>query len=188
MKCLRAIVFLLSAIVFLSLNAEAFPAKIVSGQMLFGGTEFGTPNYQTYTRFDLMVQTRMPRRNYRFLAEQPFSVYLNHPIQPNGDYKYSVVMPYGPMQMIINNQLYSPVWYEDCIWKIEGSAQTPLVTPDSPLVITVNAPFTMSGKSLTFGAYSLGFKTSGKGNAALKFQKDGTKYFLREANYVFSEN
>jgi hypothetical protein len=188
MKCVRATLCLLAAIVFISSGAQAFPAKIVSGQMLLSGTAYGTPDYQTYLRFDLTARTKIPRRDYRFLAEQTFSVYLNHPVQPNGAYKYTVIMPYAPMQMRINDQAFAPVWYAECVWNIESSAETPVVTPVSPLIVTIDAPFTMSGNSLTYGAYTLGAKTSGKGTVALRFQKDSTKYFLREANYVFSEN
>lgn len=188
MKSFRAIVFLLSAIIFLSLSANAFPAKIVSGEMFLGGTAYGTPDYQTYIRFSLLARNLAPRRDYRMNGLQVYSVYLNHPVQPSGDYDYRVVMPYGPQSLAINNQPIYPVWFEDCVWDIKSSAQTPQITPDSPQIITTSSPFTISGSSAFFGADNSFFRIKGSGTAELRFERIGTKYFFREAVYRFSEN
>lgn len=178
----------MAAIVFHSSSVFAFPGKIVAGEMILGGSSYDTPNYQTYIRFSLTAQNRMPRREYRMTAEQAFSVYLNHPIQPNGNYEYDLVMPYGPQSLLINNVLFAPVWFEDCSWQITGFAQTPEANANSPQFVFVNSTFTMRGRSVFFGANNSAFKTGGSGNLELKFEKINNKYYFLQARYIFSEN
>ncbi len=188
MKTFRAIVFLLSAIISFSTETTALPAKITAGQILLGGTAYGTSDYQTYIRFSLTARTPSPQRDYFMNGLQAYSVYLNHPIQPDGDYDYRLVMPYGPQNLSINSRAIFPVWFEDCIWNIKSNAQTPLVTANSPQFVTTNSPFSISGSSIFFGADNSSFRVKGSGNAELKFEKIGTKYYFREARYIFGEN
>lgn len=180
---------LLSAVFFLFFaKADALPVKIVSGELFIGGTSYNTPDYQTYLRFYLVGQTRMPQRNYIMSAEQINAVYLDHPIQPSGDYEYKSGMPYHGSSFTVNEAMYFPVWYVGCVWKIQSSALTPGVTANSPQFITVNAPFTMSGSSNFYGSYSTGFRVKGQGTSELKFEKIGTKYYLLQARYTFTDN
>lgn len=176
------------SLLFLSAGAMALPAKITSGQMLLGGTAFGTPDYQTYLRFDMSARTEMPRRVYRFDAEQAYSVFLDHPSQPNGEFEYAVVLPYGPQRISVNGQLYFPVWYGDGKWRIRTSAVTPEATPDSPQFLDVFAAFSMSGSAVTVGAFNTGLRISGVGTVRMRFEKIRGKYYVREALYAFGDS
>ena len=188
MKTFRAIVFLLSAFICFSLKTDAYPAKIVAGEMLLGGTAYGTADYQTFIDFSLTAHKPSPRIEYRMRGFQEYSVYLDHPVQPNGAYDYRVRMPYGPQSLLINGRAIFPVWFEDCVWNIRSSAQTPSVTPNSPQFITTVAPFLITGSSLFFGGDNSNFRIKGTGNAEIKFEKIGNKYYFREARYVFGAN
>ena len=130
----------------------------------------------------------MPKRDYILTAEQINSVFLDHPVRPKGVYDYKVGMPYHGSAFYINNELFSPVWYAECVWRIHSSIETPIGSADSPQFIIVSAPFTMNGSSEFFGAYSTGFRISGQGTSELKFEKMGAKYYLLEARYLFSNN
>ncbi|HQU86095.1 MAG TPA: hypothetical protein PKY59_23410 [Pyrinomonadaceae bacterium] len=167
---------------------SATSAKIVSGEIVLGGSGYGSPDYQTYASLILNVKRQNPQRDYRMSALQVYSVYLNHPIQPNGDFSYRVVMPYGPQSLSINGVSFYPVFYEDCKWTIRSSAITPKATPDSPQFVTVNSPFTMQGLSLLSGANISNFKFYGSGNARIIFEKARPEeYYFREATYTFTE-
>jgi len=180
---------LLSAVFFLFFaKADALPVNIVSGELFIGGTSYNTPDYQTYLRFYLVGQTRMPQRNYIMSAEQINAVYLDHPIQPSGDYEYKSGMPYHGSSFKVNDVMFFPVWYVGCVWKIQSSALTPEATANSPQFMTINASFTMSGSSNFYGAYSTGFRVKGQGTSELKFEKIGRKYYLLEARYTFTDN
>ncbi len=187
MKILFRFVFL-SAVFFLFFStAGAIPVKIASGQLFIGGAAYDTPNYQNYLRFYMVGQTRVPKRNYIMAAEQENAVSMDHPAQPNGDYEYKVRMPYHASSFSVNDDLFYPVWYGECVWRIQSFAKTPAATADSPQFTIVNAPFTMNGSSNFFGAYSTGFRLSGRGTAELKFEKINTKYYVREARYIFTD-
>ena len=180
---------LLSAVTFLLFSkADALPVNIVSGEIFIGGTSYQTPNYQTYLRFYLLGQTRVPQRSYAMSAEQINAVYLDHPVQPSGNYEYKVGMPYHGSSFKVNDELIFPVWYSACVWKIQSSVQTPEATANSPQFMTINAPFTFGGSSNFYGAYSTGFRVKGHGTSELKFEKIGRKYFLFEARYTFTDN
>ena len=188
MKKLFSILFLFSAIISFSTGIKAFPAKIVSGQLFIGGSSFGTPGYQTYLRFELFAESRMPKRDYILTGEQINSVYLDHPIQPKGIYDYKVGMPFHGSAFYINSVLFAPVWYADCVWRINSSIETPTGSVNSPQFVIVSAPFTMTGTSEFYGAYSTGFRIRGQGTSELKFEKMGAKYYLLEARYLFTDN
>jgi len=189
MKKISLLICSLMLISLISLNAEAAPLKVTSGQMIFGGSAYGSPDYQTYARFSMNFKRRNPLRNYQLDALQVYSVYLNHPIQPNGDFTYNVVMPYGPQSLSVNGVNFYPVFYEDCKWTIKTSAVTPTATPDSPQFVTVNSTFTISGLSAFAGANSSVFKFTGGGTVNFIFQKTRPEeYHFREANYVFTDN
>jgi hypothetical protein len=113
---------------------------------------------------------------------------LDHPAQPDGEFDYFVKMPPHGSPLYINSELFSPVWYAGCIWRIHSSAQLLTGTPDSPQFITVRTPFTIDGSTEFFGAYTSGFRIIGQGTAELKFEKNGAKYFILEARYTFSDN
>lgn len=176
------------AVSMFSLNIFALPAKIVSGQILIGGTSFGTNDHQKYLRFLLIARAQMPRRDFIMDAEQPYSEYLGHPIQPNGDYEYQLVMPHGGQRLRINDESFFPVWYAESVWKLKSSVMTPAASPDSPPFVFVEAPFSMSGSTVLYGNYRTGFKISGKGTVRIKFEKINNKYYLLEALYNFGEN
>ncbi len=129
----------------------------------------------------------MPRREYRMLAEQQYSVFLNFPPRPNGKFDYRVVMPYGPQSLRINNEAFTPVWYGDSEWKIQSEMTTPYVTIDSPPLLIVSAPFSMSGSSMLLGAYNIGFKTLGHGTLQVRFENLAGKYYMRDAQYTFGD-
>ncbi|HVE58401.1 MAG TPA: hypothetical protein VNB22_16330 [Pyrinomonadaceae bacterium] len=188
MKILFRFALLSAFFLFLFAKAEAIPVNIVSGELFIGGTSYNTPDYQTYLRFYLVGQTRVPKRNYIMSVEQADAVYLNHPVQPSGDYEYRVGMPYHGSSFTVNDELFFPVWYSACVWKIQSSALTPEATANSPQFMTVNAPFTMNGSSNFYGAYSTGFRLKGQGTSELKFEKIGGKYFLLQARYTFTSN
>ena len=179
---------ILPAVVILSFSAaQAFRVEIVSGELFIGGSAYQTPTYQNYLRFYLVGQTRAPQRNYVMDVEQLNAVYLDHPVQPEGDYEYKVGMPYHGKLLKINDESYFPVWYVACVWKINSSIITPEATPSSPQFLTVSAPFTMNGSSNFNGAYSTGFRIRGQGTTELKFEKIELKYYLREARYTFTD-
>ena len=179
---------ILSAVVFLSFSAsQAYRVEIVSGELFIGGSAYQTPNYQNYLRFYLVGQTRAPQRNYIMNVEQLNAVYLDHPVQPDGDYEYRVGMPYHGGSFQINDDNFFPVWYTACVWKINSSIVTPEATPNSPQFLIVSAPFTMHGSSNFNGAYSTGFRIKGQGTTELKFEKIELKYYLREARYKFTD-
>jgi len=188
MKMLFRPVMLSAFCVLLFAKADALPVNIVSGELFIGGTSYNTPDYQTYLRFQLVGQTRMPKSNYLMSAEQADAVYLDHPVQPSGNYEYKVGMPYHGSSFTINDELFFPVWYAACVWKIQSSALTPEATADSPQFVTINAPFTMNGSSNLNGAYSTGFRIKGHGTSELKFEKTGGRYFLLQARYTFTNN
>lgn len=189
MKKVSLLICSLMLIFLISFDVKTAPLKITSGQMIFGGSAYGSPDYQTYSRFSMNFRRKNPVRNYQLDAVQAFSVYLNHPIQPNGDFTYNVVMPYGPQSLAVNGVNFYPVFYEDCKWTIKTSAVTPKATPDSPQFVTVNSTFTMSGLSAFAGANSSVFKFTGSGTVNFLFQKTRPEeYHFREANYIFSED
>jgi hypothetical protein len=185
MKKFCFISFLFWAIGFFSLNTSALPTRIVSGQILIGGTSFGTNDHQKYLRFLLIARVEMPRRDFIMDAEQPFSEYLGHPVQPNGDYEYQLVMPHGGQRLRINDESFFPVWYAESVWRMKSSVVTPTASSDSPQFVFVEAPFTMSGSTVTYGNYRTGFKSLGKGTVRIKFEKINNKYYLLEALYNF---
>lgn len=187
MKKLSLVFLLWSLTLVLFVEVRANQAKIVSGAIFFGGTSYGTPDYQTFLRFTLDAKNRAPYRNLQLDAVQPYSVYLNHPVQPNGNFEFSVVMPYGPQSLKINNVPFYPVWYGDSKWTIYSTAQTPEATAASPQFVTVNTPFRMAGSSAIIGANTSYFKVKGDGNANIVFEKIRDKYYFLEANYVFTE-
>lgn len=168
--------------------AGARPVNFTGGYVLLSGTDYGTNAYQTYLRFDLAASARMPRRTLRFLAEQPYSVFLNFPEQPHGPIEYSLVMPYAPQQMQIDGEYHTPVWYGDSVWKFSSSIMTPAATAESPLLSIVEAPFTMAGSTVLFGSYNSGFKTVGHGTLQVQFQKVATKYYMRDAYFAFGDS
>lgn len=156
-----------------------------SGRILLGGSAYGTPDYQTYIDFDISGRSTNPNRQLTFSANLPFSVYLDHPVQPQGDFVYTVVMPYNPNQLSINGEPRYPVWFNETTWTIRSSAVTPEATGSSPAVITITSPFTMSGVTRAYGAYPLALRTRGSGTATIRFEKIEGRYFFREAEYTF---
>ncbi len=183
---LRFVVLLAVSFLLLS-KVSALPVRIVSGELFVGGSSYGTRGYQTYQRFYLVGKLRMPQKEFIMQAEQIDNVFLNHPAQPDGDFTYRVGMPPHGSALYINDELFSPVWLAGCFWKIKSTAQLIVGTPDSPQFIIVNAPFSMDGSTEFFGAYTSGFRIKGQGMAELKFQKVGTKYYIFEARYTFTE-
>jgi hypothetical protein len=180
---------LLSAVFFLLFaKAEAIPVKIVSGELFIGGTSYNTRDYQTYLRFYLVGQARVPQRNYIMSSEQADNVYLDHPVQPSGDYEYKVRMPYHGSSFKVNDEIFFPVWYSACVWKIQSSAITPEATANSPQFMTISEPFMMTGSSNFYGEYSTGFRIKGQGTSELKFEKVAGKYYLLQARYTFTDN
>ena len=178
---------ILSALfLLLASGARALPVEMVAGEILIGGGGYGAPDYQTFLGFNMVGQTRAPKRNYLMTAQAPESVYLDHPVQPAGEYEYQVRMPYHASQFAVDDAVFYPVWYSGCVWKLRSNIQTPEVTTNSPQFLTVSAPFTLAGSSNFYGAYSTGFRLKGRGTAELKFEKVGTKYFVREARYIFT--
>lgn len=165
--------------------AKANTTKIISGQIFISGTSYDTANYQTYLAFDFHGIRQNPRINYQFFGQQNFSVYQDHPVNPDGPYKFSVEMPYSPDGILIDDQLRSPVWYSDCDWEIQSSIVTPLVTEGSPKFIYAQAPFSMKGRMIIYGAASIAIKVRGFGTSDLKFEKIGERYYLLEARYFF---
>lgn len=187
MKNLLRLIFLSVVIFSLFSKAEAIPVRLASGELFIGGSAFGTPGYQNYLRFYIVGKIRVPQRSYIMQAEQRDAVYLNHPVRPEGDYDYRVGMPHHGGVFGVNDDYFFPVWY-DCVWNIQSSVQTPVATADSPQFTFVNAPFTMDGSSNFLGAYSIGFRIKGQGVSELRFEKIGTKYYVREARYIFTIN
>ncbi len=169
-------------------TAAARPVNFTSGYVLLSGTDYGTNAYQTYLRFDLSASARMPRRTLRFLAEQPYSVFLNFPEQPQGAFEYNLVMPYAPQQMQIDGEFHTPVWYGDSVWKFSSSVVTPAATAESPMLTIVSAPFTMAGSTVVFGSYNCGIKSLGHGTLQVQFQKIATKYYMRDAYFAFGDS
>jgi hypothetical protein len=167
---------------------RALPVKIESGSLLIGGTQFDTPDYQTYLEFDLNGRSEMPRRIYRMSAEQPYSVYLNFPSQPDGAVNYRLVMPYGPQRLSINGAAIYPVWYGDCIWNLSSTIAKPLPTATPPpQFMVVSSPFSMSGTTIFFGGRSGGFKTVGHGTLQVQFEFVGREYYTRAARFTFGD-
>lgn len=156
-----------------------------SGRILLGGSAYGTPDYQTYIDFDISGRSTNPNRQLTFSANLPFSVYLDHPVQPQGDFVYTVVMPYNPNQLSINGEPRYPVWFNESVWTIRSSAVTPEATGTSPAVITITSPFSMTGTTRAYGAYPLALRTRGSGTATIRFEKIEGRYFFREAEYTF---
>lgn len=188
MKILFRFVILSAVLIFSGFATKAFRVGIVSGELFIGGGAYQTPGYQNYLRFYLVGQTRVPQRNYIMDVEQIDAVYLDHPVQPDGAYEYRVGMPYHGSSFRINDDLFFPVWYVACVWKINSSIATPEATPNSPQFLIVGAPFTLNGSSNFNGAYSTGFRIKGQGTSELKFEKIQLKYYLREARYTFTDN
>lgn len=175
----------------ISLNAEAAAAsvKIISGEIIFGGTSYGSPDYQTYARISINAKRQNPQRNYTMSALQAYSVFLDHPIQPNGNFQYDIVMPYGPQSLSVNGVSFYPVFFEDCKWTIHSSAITPKATPESPQFVTVTSPFILNGVTILSGANNSNFKLSGSGTVNIIFEKvRPDSYYFREAKYTFIEN
>jgi hypothetical protein len=185
MKKLFFILFVISVSFF---PAQAFTTRITSGQVFISGSSYNTPNYQTYLAFDFIAIRPNPRVEYNFFGVQNFSVYQNHPVRPDGPYIFTVKMPYTPDGIFINNVLKSPVWYSDCVWDIQSSAQTPLVEKGSPQFITVNAPFRMNGRMTIYGAAYVATRVTGFGTSDLKFENIGGRYHLAEARYFFGNS
>lgn len=185
MKLLPRFLLLFSLFVVLTTAATAGPVKITSGQLFIGGSSYGTENYQTYLRFELNAQTRIPRRDYVLAAEQTNAVFMNHPVRPAGEFDYKVGMPYHSSGLWINQERFFPVWYAGCIWRINADIMTPTATIDSPQFVIVSGPFTMNGGTEFYGAVTTGFRISGSGTAELKFEKFVNKYYLLEARYLF---
>ena len=156
-----------------------------SGRILLGGSAYGTPDYQTYIDFDISGRSMNPNRQLTFSANLPFSVYLDHPVQPQGDFVYTVVMPYNPNQLRINGEPRYPVWFNESVWAIRSSAVTPEATGTSPAVITITSPFSMSGTTRAYGAYPIALRTRGSGTATIRLEKIEGRYFFREAEYTF---
>ena len=180
--------FLILIAVFLFTSIpKANTTKITSGQIFISGTAYNTANYQSYLAFDFEGIRQNPRIKYQFFGQQNFSVYQNHPVNPDGPYKFSVKMPYTPDGIFINEELRSPVWYSDCIWDIESSIETPLVSKGSPKFINVQAPFSMKGRMTIYGAASIATKIRGFGTSDLRFEKFDDRYFLFEARYFFGD-
>lgn len=180
--------FFLLALALFTVSIKSFPTKIVSGELFVGGSAYQTPNFQNYLAFYLHGKTRMPQRDYEIYGEQTFSVFQNHPIRPNGFYKFSVQMPYHANALKINGQTYQPVWYVNSFWEFESNLITPNGTADSPQFVNVQAPFRMGGIVVCGGAFNSSFKVSGGGFVDIKFEKFGEKYYLREARYTFGED
>ncbi|MBX3295253.1 MAG: hypothetical protein KF762_06040 [Acidobacteria bacterium] len=177
-----------AAICVVVLSASAFSASyftLDSGRILLGGSAYGTPDYQTYIDFDISGRSLNPSRQLTFSANLPFSVYLDHPVQPQGDFVYTVVMPYNPNQLRINGEPRYPVWFNESVWTIRASAVTPEATQTSPAVIELTSPFTMSGITRAYGAYPLALRTRGSGTATIRLEKIEGRYFFREAEYTF---
>jgi hypothetical protein len=187
MKVLFRFVILPAVIFFCFSAVQAFRVEIVSGELFIGGSAYQTPTYQNYLRFYLVGQTRAPQRNYVMDVEQLDAVYLDHPVQPEGDYEYKVGMPYHGKLFKINDELFYPVWYVGCVWKIKSTIVTPEATAASPQFLIVSAPFTLNGSSNFYGAYTTGFRIKGQGTTELKFEKIQLKYYLREARYRFAD-
>lgn len=162
------------------------PLRVVEGTIYMGGYSYTSPDYQTFISINLTARTNNPTRDIGVYAVQPLSVFLNHPIQPSGPYEYRVVMPYRPNQMTINGQSIYPVWFNESVWKIQSSILTPDVTLNSPAFTTVQAPFSMSGNLLSYGAYNIGMRMRGSGTVTMKFEKVGSKYYFFDAAYTFS--
>ncbi|MBK9164711.1 MAG: hypothetical protein IPM21_12555 [Acidobacteria bacterium] len=174
------------ACLILALTASASPYfTLESGRILLGGTAYDTPDYQTYIDFAITGRSANPNRQLTFTANLPFSVYLDHPVQPEGDFVYTVVMPYNPNQLSINGEPRYPVWFNETNWTIRSSAVTPEATGNSPAVITITSPFTMSGVTRGYGAYPLALRTRGSGTATIRFEKIEGRYYFREAEYTF---
>jgi hypothetical protein len=188
MKYSLRFVMLLAVTFLLFSKAAALPVRIVSGELFVGGTSYGTPGYQTYQRYFLIGKMRMPQKEFRMAAEQIDNTFLGHPAQPDGEFVYHVKMPPHGLPLYINNRLFSPVWLAGCVWNIRSSAQIIVGTPESPQFMIVNAPFTMDGSTEFYGAYTSGFRIKGQGTAELKFEKQGTKYYILEARYTFTDN
>ena len=159
--------------------------RLDSGRILLGGTAYDTPDYQTYIDFSITGRSLNPNRSLTFSANLPFSVYLDHPVQPQGDFVYSVVMPYNPNQLRINGEPRYPVWFNESVWTIRSSAVTPEATGTSPAVMTITSPFSMSGTTRAYGVYPLALRTRGSGTATIRFEKIEGRYFFREAEYTF---
>lgn len=182
------LILLLMVVAGTGLSVRALPVKIESGSLFLGGTQFETPDYQTYLEFDINGRSEMPRRIYRMSAEQPYSVYLNFPSQPGGTINYRLVMPYGPQRLAINDTPIYPVWYGDCIWNLSSSIVTPLPTEmPPPQFVVVSSPFSMSGTTLFFGGRSGGFKTVGHGTLQVQFEFIGREYYMRAARFTFGD-
>lgn len=174
------------ALLFLALTVSASPYfTFESGRILLGGTAYDTPDYQTYIDFSVTGRSANPNRQLTFTANLPFSVYLDHPVQPEGDFVYTVVMPYNPNQLSINGEPRYPVWFNETNWVIRSSAVTPEATGNSPAVVTVTSPFSLTGTTRAYGAYPLALRTRGSGTATIRFEKIEGRYYFREAEYTF---
>lgn len=152
-----------------------------------GGSSYGTGGYQSYLAFGLTGTRRIPRVEYDFFGEQNFSVYQDHPVEPEGPYSFSVKMPYTPDGMRIDGNLIQPVWYSDSAWNIRSSAQTPVGDENSPQFVIVRSPFSMVGRTLVYGSASVNTRVLGFGTAELTFENIDGRYFLYEARYNFGD-
>lgn len=174
-------------LVFLPAGLNAQRLTLTSGSIFIGGDSFSRPDYQTILIFDVTGSAQNPVRTYRFGATQYYSVYLDHPIKPDGRYDYSLIMPYGPQSLFINGQNIYPVWYVESRWNLNASVITPIATVDSPVIATVESPFSMTGTTSTYGRYNLNLRTKGSGTVRIRFEKIGLNYFFLDGTYVFSE-
>jgi hypothetical protein len=180
-------VFVVSLGIILSaVSVSATPLRIVSGYIYLGGDPYNSPDYQTFLDFDVVTRSVNPSREIRPKCVQPFSVFLDHPLQPDGPYSYSVRMPYGPCPMTFNGEQIFPVWYVETSWNIHSSIVTPDATINSPTFVTLKAPFKMAGSLQTYGNLNIGKKMVGSGTVTMTFEKVQTKYFFFDAAYSFS--
>lgn len=183
---MRIAVLIIAAVFYLSaLPAAASPAKIVSGELFIGGSAYGTIGYQTYLRYQMTAKRVAPQRVFLLDAEQNPSGFQNFPSRPEGAFDFSLLMPHHPQRLLINDELFSPVWYYESIWTFSSNIVTPEATPTSPNSIHIQAPFEMAGFTSFFGAYRTGFKTVGHGTLDVLLERDNSKYFVREARFLF---
>lgn len=174
----------LPVILLFCFTAAAAPVRITSGELFIGGTSYATPGYQTYIRYLMYGEVRNPKRTYRFDVEQAGTIPEGHPSQPMGPYEYRVRMPNHGSGIGINEARIFPVWYE-CEWVFRADVTTPEATATSPAFQTVSAPFSFGGSSIFSGALVTGFRVTGSGTVQLNLEKIGTKYYVREARYLF---
>lgn len=185
---MRIAALLIVVIFWFAASAVASPAKITSGELFIGGSAFGTADYQTYLRYRIVARSLTPRRVYLLDAEQVWSVFQNFPSRPAGAFDFSLATPYGPQRLLIDGELFSPVWHADSVWKFSSDIVTPEPTPTSPQTVHLQAPFTMAGSTALYGAFKAGFRIRGGGTLDVLFERVNSKYFVREARFLFGDS